>query len=62
MCTVTISKKLLHLQNHKMAAHFQLYFKISQFQELGITLILQGKRSIGLHTSNKTSDSAIIYF
>ena len=45
-----------------MAAHFQLCFKISQFQELGLTLILQGKRSICLHTSNETSDSATTNF
>lgn len=45
-----------------MAAHFQLCFKIRQFQELGLTLVFQGKRSIGLHTSNKTSGSAIITF
>lgn len=42
----------------KMAVQFQLYLETSQFQELRLILILQGERSIGLHTSNKVNDSA----
>lgn len=41
-----------------VAVQFQLYLEISQYQNLGIILILQGRRLIGFYMSNKARDSA----